>query len=141
SMSSSPHTDSEFTTTVKRVAGGRVSNWMLDEVAEGDVLALTRPAGVFTLGARPGPIVAFAGGSGITPVFSVIKSALATTDRPVRLLYANRDANSVIFGAELEGLADAHPGRFEVVHHLDTEHGFVHSDAVTEFVGDDLDAD
>src|SRR5205823_7533694 len=44
-------------------------------------------------------------------------------------------------GAELEGLVDAHPGRFEVVHHLDTEHGFVHSDAVTEFVGDDLDAD
>ena len=49
SMSSSPHTDAELTTTVKRVPGGRVSNWMLDEVAEGDVLVLTRPAGVFTL--------------------------------------------------------------------------------------------
>ena len=49
SMSSSPHTDAELTTTVKRVPGGRVSNWMLDEVAEGDVLTLTRPAGVFTL--------------------------------------------------------------------------------------------
>ena len=45
SMSSSPHTDPDLTTTVKRVPGGRVSNWMLDEVAEGDVLVLTRPGG------------------------------------------------------------------------------------------------
>src|SRR6478609_3963625 len=52
SMSSSPATDTELTLTVKRVAGGRVSNWMLDRVGEGDVLALTRPAGVFTLRSR-----------------------------------------------------------------------------------------
>ena len=81
SMSSSPATDTELTLTVKRVAGGRVSNWMLDRVGEGDVLALTRPAGVFTLRPRTTPIVAFAGGSGITPVFSLVKSTLATTDR------------------------------------------------------------
>ena len=141
SMSSSPDTDREFVTTVKRVPGGRVSNWMLDEVAEGDVLALTRPAGVFTLAPRSTPIVAFSGGSGITPVISVIKSALATTDRPVRLLYANRDVASVIFRSELDALGAAHPDRFEVVHHLDTEQGFVHSNGVAEFVGTDLDAD
>jgi 3-ketosteroid 9alpha-monooxygenase subunit B len=141
SMSSSPHVDDEFTTTVKRVHGGRVSNWMLDEVAEGDVLALTSPAGVFTLQSRSTPIVAFSGGSGITPVFSVIKSALATSDRPVRLLYANRDADSVIFRAELDALSRAHPDRLQIVHHLDTEHGFVHSIGVAEFVGADADAD
>jgi 3-ketosteroid 9alpha-monooxygenase subunit B len=141
SMSSSPHTDDELTTTVKRVPGGRVSNWMLDEVAEGDVLALTRPAGVFTLHGRSTPIVAFSGGSGITPVFSVIKSALATGDRPVRLLYANRDADSIIFRAELDALSRAHPDRLQVVHHLDTEQGFVHSNGVAEFVGADVDAD
>jgi ferredoxin-NADP reductase len=141
SMSSSPHTDTEFVTTVKRVPGGRVSNWMLDEVAEGDVLALTRPAGVFALAPRRTPIVAFSGGSGITPVISVIKSALASTDRPVRLLYANRDVDSVIFRAELDALSAAHPDRFQVAHHLDTEHGFVHSNGVAEFVGIDLDAD
>ena len=45
SMSSSPHTDSDLAVTVKRVHGGRVSNWMLDEVTEGDVLVLTLPAG------------------------------------------------------------------------------------------------
>ena len=141
SMSSSPDVDDELTLTVKRVAGGRVSNWLLDEVAEGDELALTRPAGVFTLRDHPAPLVAFAGGSGITPVISVVKSALATTDRRVRLLYANRDARSVIFRADLDALAAGHGDRLEVVHHLDTDHGFVHSDLVGAFVGDDLDAD
>ena len=141
SMSSSPDVDDEFTLTVKRVAGGRVSNWLLDEVAEGDELALTLPAGVFTLRDHPTPIVAFAGGSGITPVISLIKSALATTDRRVRLLYANRDAQSVIFHAALDDLVARHGDRLEVVHHLDTDQGFVHSDLVRAFVGDDLSAD
>jgi len=141
SMSSSPDVDDEFTLTVKRVAGGRVSNWLLDEVTEGDELALTLPAGVFTLRDHPTPIVAFAGGSGITPVISVIKSALATTDRRVRLLYANRDAHSVIFRGTLDDLAEQHADRLEVVHHLDSDQGFVHSDLVRAFVGDDLGAD
>jgi 3-ketosteroid 9alpha-monooxygenase subunit B len=141
SMSSSPDVDTDFVLTVKRVAGGRVSNWLLDEVAEGDELALTLPAGVFTLRDHPTPIVAFAGGSGITPVISVLKSTLATTDRRVRLLYANRDADSVIFRDELDALVAEHGDRFDVVHHLDTDQGFVHSDLVRAFVGDELDAD
>lgn len=141
SMSSAPDVDTDFTLTVKRVAGGRVSNWLLDEVTEGDELALTFPAGVFTLRDHPTPIVAFAGGSGITPVFSVVKRALATTDRRVRLLYANRDVHSVIFRAALDALVEEHGDRLDVVHHLDTEHGFVHSDLVRTFVGDELDAD
>ncbi len=141
SMSSSPDVDDEFTLTVKRVAGGRVSNWLLDDVAEGDELELTLPAGVFTLRDHPTPVVAFAGGSGITPVISVIKSALATTDRRVRLLYANRDEHSVIFRSALDALVADHRDRLEVVHHLDSDHGFVHSDLVRAFVGDDLGAD
>ena len=96
---------------------------------------------MFTLRDHPTPIVAFAGGSGITPVISLIKSALATTDRRVRLLYANRDAPSVIFRAALDDLVARHGDRLEVVHHLDTDRGFVHSDLVRAFVGDDLSAD
>jgi len=141
SMSSSPDTDDDFAVTVKRVLGGRVSNWFLDEVAEGDTLSLTFPAGVFTLRPHTTPIVAFAGGSGITPVFSLIKSALATTQRSVRLLYANRDVDSVIFRAELDALGATHGERLQVTHHLDTEQGFVHSNGVAEFVGTDLEAD
>ena len=85
--------------TVKRVPGGLVSNWMLDNLGAGDEVETTRPAGVFCLAPRRrATIVAFAGGSGITPVFSLLKTALATTGRRVRLLYANRDPDAVIFG-------------------------------------------
>src|SRR6478609_6609590 len=93
-----------------------------------DEFALTLPAGVFTLRDHPTPIVAFAGGSGITPVISLVKSALATTDRRARLLYANRDERSVMFRAELDALVAEHGDRLEVVHNLDTEQGLVHSE-------------
>ncbi|NUU20865.1 MAG: oxidoreductase, partial [Streptomycetaceae bacterium] len=67
SMSSAPETDDELMTTVKRVPGGRVSNWLHDNVAEGDEVEITRPAGVFCLRETDAPLLAFSGGSGVTP--------------------------------------------------------------------------
>src|SRR5512139_461841 len=67
SMSSSPDTDTELMTTVKRVPGGLVSNWMHDNLAPGDLVEVTRPAGVFCLRETAAPLIAFCGGSGITP--------------------------------------------------------------------------
>ena len=90
SMSSSPETGDPFTVTVKRVPGGKMSNWMNDTLAPGDTIDVMPPAGLFVLRAAETPIVAFAGGSGITPVLSIIKTALATTAREVALVYANR---------------------------------------------------
>lgn len=133
SMSSSPDTDAELKVTVKRVPGGVVSNWMNDNLAPGDTVEATPPAGVFCLGDGAGEVVAFAAGSGITPVISIVKTALATTTRRVRLLYANRDRPAVIFAAELDDLAHRHPGRLEVVHHLDVEDGFVTADDVVPY--------
>ncbi len=141
SMSSSPDTDGELMTTVKRVPGGVVSNWMHDHLAPGDVIEVTRPAGVFCLRENPAPLVAFCGGSGITPVLSLAKSALATTGRRVRVLAANRDAGSVIFGPALAGLAGRYPDRFEVRHHLDVERGFITGCLVRDFAGRERDAD
>ncbi|TML42920.1 MAG: ferredoxin--NADP reductase [Actinobacteria bacterium] len=135
SMSSSPDVDDEFQVTVKRVPGGAVSNWMIDELRPGDVIDTTCPAGVFCLDAEDADIVTFAGGSGITPVFSIVKTALATTSCRVHLLYANRDRGSVIFSAELDRLAEQHPGRLHVEHHLDVEQGFIDGDTVHPFVG------
>lgn len=141
SMSSAPETDEHLTVTVKRVPDGVVSNWFNDAVAANDVLEATKPAGVFC--ARDGeyPLVAFCGGSGITPVLSLAKSVLASTQRPVKLFYANRDRSSVIFDAELRALAGRHPDRLHVEYHYDAESGFPAAPAVTGFAMSTLDAD
>jgi ferredoxin-NADP reductase len=135
SMSSAPAVDEELTVTVKRVPDGLVSNWMNDTLTAGAEIEATFPAGVFCLTDDDGPVLAFAAGSGITPVISIVKTALATTDRPVRLLYANRDRPSTIFAAALDDLADRYPDRLEVLHHLDVDDGFVDGDDVARFVG------
>lgn len=133
SMSSSPVVDTEMQVTVKRVPGGVVSNWMNDLLAPGDTVEVARPTGLFRLGSGTGDLVAFSAGSGITPVFSLLKTALATTTRRVRLLYANQDRDSVIFFSELEALSARHDDRFELVHRLDVEHGLIGPDAVRQF--------
>ncbi|MFD6995813.1 2Fe-2S iron-sulfur cluster-binding protein [Streptomyces mirabilis] len=141
SMSSSPETDDELMTTVKRVPGGLVSNWMHEHLAPGDVIETTAPAGVFCLRETDEPLVAYCGGSGITPVLSLVKTALATTNRRVRVLSANRDADSIIFGNALTELTERHPDRFEIRHHLDDQGGFITDLQVREFAGVDVDAD
>jgi 3-ketosteroid 9alpha-monooxygenase subunit B len=141
SMSSSPDLDEPFTTTVKRVPDGLMSNWANDMLASGDTIDVLRPTGLFVLHDRATPVVAFAGGSGITPVISIIKSALVATERNVRLVYANSDADAVIFAEELDRLGAEHPDRLSVHHHLDSERGFLDAAACAALAGDDTDAD
>ena len=141
SMSSSPDTADPFTVTVKRVPDGVMSNWMNDRLAPGDAIEAMPPAGRFVLRDADGPIVAFAGGSGITPVLSIIKSALATTAREIVLVYANRGPDRVIFGEALERLGREAGGRLSVHHHLDSEQGFLDAAACAALVGDRTQAD
>ncbi len=141
SMSSSPDTGDRFTVTVKRVPGGAMSNWMNDALAPGDRIDVMHPSGLFVLRSVGFPIVAFAGGSGITPILSIIKSALATTTREIALVYANRGTGNVIFAEELERLRAGSAGRLSVHHHLDLERGFLDAAACAALVGDRTDAD
>ena len=141
SMSSSPAVDPDLAVTVKRTPGGLVSNFMLDHLAAGDVVEVTRPAGVFRLTAGNEDIVAFSAGSGITPVHSLVKTALSSSTRKVRLFYANRDHDSVIFRAELEALGAQHGDRLTVIHHLDDERGLVEPDTVRQIAGVDWDSE
>lgn len=141
SMSSSPDTGDPLTTTVKRVPGGRMSNWMNDTLEAGSTVEVMRPTGLFVLHDHDVPVVAFAGGSGITPVISIVKTALATTSRPIVLVYANRDAASVIFGAELARLADDSGGRLSVHHHLDTDRGLLDASGCAALAGEHAHAD
>jgi len=94
-----------------------------DRVRPGDTLEVMAPAGVFTPASLQGDFLLCAGGSGITPVFSILRSALAHGQGRIGLLYANRDERSVIFREELNALAAAHPARLQVVHWLDSVQG------------------
>lgn len=132
-MSSDPAVE-PLTVTVKRVPDGIISNWFIDNVHEGDVLEATLPAGVFCLQDDDLPVVAFCGGSGITPVMSLAKSGLENSRRQFALLYANRTPESVIFRETLHVLESRHPGRLDVQHHSDSESGFLTEDGVRAFV-------
>lgn len=126
SLSSCPDLGEPMRIAVKRVEGGRVSNWLNDEVAPGDTLAASVPEGRFVLDPETRastPLFLFAGGSGITPIISLLKSALHTTERSVTLLYANRDPGAVIYGEELARIAEAHPNRVTLHLHFDSEAG------------------
>jgi len=135
SMSSAPAVDTELRVTVKRTPGGVVSNWMNDHVAAGDLIEVARPAGFFQLRGDDGDVVAFSAGSGITPVLSLIKTATAATSRQVRLLYANRDHDAIIFRGEIDALREQHGERFTVAHHLDAESGLITPEEIRSFAG------
>ena len=123
SLSSAPGIDRAPKITVKRVRDGRVSNWMCDSIQPGDELDVMAPAGVFTPPSLDGDLLLFAGGSGITPVLSILKSALVNGRGMLTLIYANRDAQSVIFSEELRQLGQRHAGRLRVIHWLDSVQG------------------
>ena len=141
SLASCPETESEHKVTVKRVDDGRVSNWFNENVEVGQALHVMKPAGHFCLADRETPLVFFGAGSGITPIASLIKAALATTGRRLHLLYANRDADSIIFATELDALAARYPDRFEVTHRLDDVDGFLDVPAARKVVVADPGAD
>lgn len=133
SMSSCPAVDDELQVTVKRVPGGAVSGWMIDSLAAGAEIDVAPPAGFFQLTPDDGELVAFAAGSGITPIYSLVKEALATTARPIRVLYANRDRESVIFGRELDALVAAYADRLRVEHRFDVDQGFLDAPGAAAF--------
>ena len=133
SMSSAPLED-DLQITVKRDPGGLVSNWLNDTVSEGIEIHAAPPEGRFCLRDTTDEIVAFAGGSGITPIMSLIRTALVSSSRRIRLLYANRSRDSVIFAEALSRLADEHADRLVVVHHIDDDSGVVTPPVVESFV-------
>ncbi len=123
SLSSTPLLDEPLRVTVKRVRDGRASNWLCEELQEGQTLEVLPPAGVFVPRDLHGDLLLFGGGSGVTPVLSILRSALLAGQGRVLLIYANRDEDSVIFRDELRLLAAAHQQRLQVVHWLDSLQG------------------
>ena len=117
--------ENDWLVTVKRIGGGLFSNWVGDALKAGDTLDVMPPHGSFTTefdAAKSRHLVGVAGGSGITPVMSLIKTLLREEPQSrFTLLYGNRDSSSVIFLEALAALKDKHLGRFEIYHFLDQE--------------------
>jgi len=110
---------------IKRVDGGAFSTWANTELRVGDVLDAMPPAGKFNTEIRPDHdkhYLGFAGGSGITPVLSILRTVLAKEhDSRFTLVYANRSISSIMFREELEDLKNLHLGRLNVIHILESD--------------------
>lgn len=123
SLCSSPFVDGDLAVTVKRVENGLMSNWLPDNLKQGATVKIMEPMGQFTTAYNPTNkrhIVLFAGGSGITPMMSIIKSILIQEPNSIcSLIYCNRDIDSIIFYNELERLEIKDEGRLHVIHVLD----------------------
>lgn len=134
SLASSPHTDDLPKVTVKRTEGGYGSNWVCDNVKAGDHLEVLPPSGVFTPRNLDENLLLFGAGSGITPIMSILKSALARGTGKIELVYANRDAENIIFAGELRELADRHPERLTVTHWLEPQRGLPTAEGLATLV-------
>ena len=110
---------------VKRAPGGTFSTWINEALKAGAIIDVMPPMGHFTMTIVPDAehqYVAFAAGSGITPILSIIKTTLAMEPRTTfTLFYGNRASSTVMFREELAALKDVYLTRFNLVHVLSRE--------------------
>jgi ring-1,2-phenylacetyl-CoA epoxidase subunit PaaE len=110
---------------VKKIAGGAFSGWVNDELKAGDVVEVMAPHGSFCWSFAPDAqreYVAFAGGSGITPILSLLKTALSHEPKSrFTLFYGNRNSMGVMFLEEIAALKDSYLDRLSVFHFLEEE--------------------
>ena len=111
-----------LTTSIKKLPHGKASSYLVDELKENDIIYSSRPQGRFfkmpeTL--KPRHYLMVAGGSGITPLFSIIKTALLSDDKnQVTLVYCNRNENSIIYKNTLEEWQKKYSDRFKIIHFI-----------------------
>ncbi|HWI90352.1 MAG TPA: 1,2-phenylacetyl-CoA epoxidase subunit PaaE [Flavisolibacter sp.] len=117
--------DNKLKVAVKKADGGVFSIWANENLKAGDVLEVLPPTGKFYTELNPSQkknYVAFAAGSGITPILSIIKTTLITEPKSeFTLVYGNRTKNSIIFKEEMEALKDKYIDRFRIYHILSRE--------------------
>jgi ferredoxin-NADP reductase len=136
SLSSSPDED-KLSITVKRITNGEISRYLLTKIKPGDIINAVEPAGRFTIDNLEAEkdIFLFAAGSGIVPIFSQLKYALA---RPGEckfiLIYSNQNENSILFSEELNTLSANHPARLKIIHLLSTQANRLNNSVVEQLV-------
>ena len=124
SLCSDPYSG-EWHVAVKKIEGGKFSTFANESLKAGDEIDVMPPDGKFYVevnASRPKNYIAFAAGSGITPIMSIVKAHLAQEPNSTfKLFYLNKDSNSVIFKDELENLESSYGERFDVFHFLTQE--------------------
>jgi ring-1,2-phenylacetyl-CoA epoxidase subunit PaaE len=122
SLCTSPDYESEIAVTIKKIEGGKVSNYLLEQLKAGDQVKIMSPAGNFTTSFKKEnqrTFVLFAGGSGITPLISILKSALVKEPNSnIILVYQNRNEDSIIFKKTITDLEEKFKSRLKVWHIL-----------------------
>ena len=125
SLCSSP-VENKWQVAVKQINEGLFSTFANEQLSIGDTLDIMPPNGTFYAETNPNKAknyIAFAAGSGITPILSIIKTHLATEpDSTFKLFYLNRSVKSIIFKEEIEQLKNQYFNRFEIFHFLTKEH-------------------
>jgi len=120
SLCSSPITDELLAVTVKRTPGGLVSTYFIENLKAGDYLEVMPPMGNFTAKLKDYQVkyyILIGAGSGITPLMSILKSALEVEPMSkVTLLFGNTNAASAIFFTTLQSLQEKYPDRLQVIH-------------------------
>lgn len=132
SISSGPN--DSIAVTIKRVPGGFGSNWLLDTIQAGDQLQVRAPSGRFVPRTSDRPLVFFAGGSGITPMMSILRHQKASgLPRRMALFYANQARDQVIFGESLRAFAQDSWAKFTLKEWIDSECGFSTMEDIRSF--------
>ncbi|MBR9861361.1 ferredoxin--NADP reductase [bacterium] len=149
SVCSSPLLDPMPTIAVKEVEGGKMSTYLNREIKEGDTIEVMPPMGKFTVEPQANAsnyYVLFGGGSGITPLLSIMRTVLfSEPGSKVMLYYANRDEESIIFKSQIDALVQQYSDRLKVVYSLDTApegwngpEGYLNESKVSDFIRQEL---
>lgn len=140
SLSSSP--DEELLAiTVKRIANGEISRFMLTKIKPGDIINAVEPAGRFTISnfQDQKDLILFAAGSGVVPMFSQLKYILSRTGESfITLIYSSNDQSAVLFADELDKLQTQHPDRLRIIHLLSSEGKRLNNITVEQLVKQNL---
>jgi ring-1,2-phenylacetyl-CoA epoxidase subunit PaaE len=130
--------DEDLAVAIKRINNGKFSNWANDILKVGDLVKVAAPLGNFKLDENSRNIVAYAAGSGITPIISMAKK-LAKNGGKLNLFYGNRSLNSIMFKSEFDSLSNV-----AVTHYLsgekieDQREGRLDKDAISAIIKEDL---
>lgn len=147
SLNSTYKLDDLLSLTVKKVEGGLVSNYLFEHAAELNSIKASKPMGTFVLEPEKNAhreIFLFAGGSGITPIMSIMKSVLHFEEGShITLVYCNKNQDSVIFGHAIQKMKEDFPDRLKVIHiweeegdRWDFKKGFLNENLLQELLAD-----